>query len=50
MKTVHSLLFQALEGGEPVHDNVWEHVPDPHQDNDKSTKHRTQVGEGGMYM
>jgi hypothetical protein len=49
MKTVHSLLFQALEGREPVHDNnVWEHVLDPHQD--KSTKHRTQVGEGGMYM
>ena len=48
MKTVHSLLFKALEGREPVHNNVWEHVQDPHQD--KSTKHRTQVGEGGMYM
>jgi len=47
MKTAHSLLFQALEG-EPVHNNVWEYVQDPHQD--KSTKHRTQVGEGGMYM
>jgi hypothetical protein len=47
MKTVHSLLFKALEG-EPVHNNVWEHVQDPLQD--KSTKHRTQVGEGGMYM
>lgn len=48
MKTVHSLLFQALEG-EPVHNNnVWEYVQDPHQD--KSIKHRTQVGEGGMYM
>lgn len=44
MKTVHSLLFQALE--EPIH-NVWEYV-DPHQD--KPTKHRTHVGEGGMYM
>jgi len=47
MKTVHSLLFKALEG-EPVHNNVWEHVQDPLQD--KSTKRRTQVGEGGMYM
>ena len=46
MKTVQSLLFKALEG-EPIH-NVWEYVEDPHQD--KSTKHRTQVGEGGMYM
>jgi len=44
MQTAHNLLFQAL--GEPSTD-VWECV-DPHQD--KSTKHRTQVGEGGMYM
>lgn len=48
MKTVHSLLFHALEGEEPVHNNVWEYVQDPHQD--RSTKHRIQVGEGGMYM
>ena len=45
MKTVQSLLFKALD--EPIH-NVWEYVEDPHQN--KSTKHRTQVGEGGMYM
>ena len=45
MKTVQSLLFKALN--EPIH-NVWEYVEDPHQN--KSTKHRTQVGEGGMYM
>ena len=47
MKTVHSLLFQALEG-EPVRNNVWEYVPDSQQD--KSNRHRAQVGEGGMYM
>ena len=45
MKTAQSLLFQALQ--EPIH-NVWEDVVDPHQD--KSTKHRTQVGVPGMYM
>lgn len=44
MKTVHHLLFQAL--CEPDH-NVWEDV-DPRQA--KPTNHRTQVGEGGMYM
>jgi len=44
MKSAQSLLFQALE--EPIH-NVWEYV-DPHQD--KSTKHRSQVGDSGMYM
>ena len=45
MKTAQSLLFKALE--EPVH-NEWQYVEDPHQD--RSSKHRTQVGEGGMYM
>ena len=47
MTTVQSLLFKALEGEEPIH-NVWEYVQDPHQD--KSTKHRAQVGDGGMYI
>ena len=45
MQTAHNLLFQAI--GEPSTHYVWERV-DPHQD--KSTKNRTQVGEGGMYM
>ena len=44
MKTVHILLFQAL--GEPSTHYAWELLA--HRG--KSIKHRTQVGEGGMYM
>ncbi|KAF8816419.1 hypothetical protein BYT27DRAFT_7183959 [Phlegmacium glaucopus] len=44
MRTAQNLLFQAL--GEPTH-GTWEYV-DPRKD--KTTKQRTEVGEGGMYL